>query len=86
MVFLRAFVQDAKGIPDAAVRRKVLRTVEHLQAATSLRELKHLKKLEGHTNAYRIRIGDYRMGFFLAGGTIQLARIANRRDIYRGFP
>ncbi len=86
VVFLRAFIQDFKGIQDVAVRRKVERTVHQLQSVRSLRELKHVKKLEGHSNAYRIRLGDYRIGFFLANGTVELARIANRRDIYRGFP
>ncbi len=86
VVFLRSFIQDFKRIPEPATRRKVERTVKELQAAATLRELRNLKKLEGHTNAFRIRLGDYRIGFFLANGTIELAHVANRRDIYRSFP
>lgn len=86
VVFLRSFIQDFKRIPEKAVRRKVERIVKEMQAAGSLRDLRNVKKLEGHTNAFRIRVGDHRIGFFFANSTIELARVANRRDIYRAFP
>jgi len=62
VVFLRAFIQDFKRIPDATIRRKVERTVKQLHKARTLRDLKNVKKLEGHSNAFRMRIGDYRIG------------------------
>jgi mRNA interferase RelE/StbE len=86
VIFLRSFIQDFKTISDPAVRRKVERVVKQLQGATSLRELRQLKKLEGFSNAYRIRIGDHRIGFFLHGSAIELARIADRKTIYKLFP
>ncbi|MGV3636239.1 MAG: type II toxin-antitoxin system RelE family toxin [Flavobacteriales bacterium] len=86
VVFLRSFIQDFKAIPDPAVRRKVERTVKQLQAAKTLRDLRQVKKLEGFTSAYRLRIGDHRIGFFLEGSTIELARIADRKTIYKLFP
>ena len=86
VVFLRSFIQDFRLITQPAVRRKIERAVKRMQEVTSLRELKELKKLEGFPNAYRVRVGDHRIGFFLVGGTIELARVANRKDIYRSFP
>ena len=86
LVFLRSFIQDFKAINDASVRRKIERTVKQFEAARSLHELTNLKKLVGFRNAYRVRIGDYRIGFFLVDEKVELARIANRRDIYRSFP
>ena len=86
VVFLQSFIQDFKRISERAVRRKVERTVKEMLAAGSPRDLRNVKKLEGHTNAFRIRVGDYRIGFFLSNGTIELAHVANRRDIYRSFP
>ncbi|WP_374754821.1 type II toxin-antitoxin system RelE family toxin [Dyadobacter psychrophilus] len=44
------------------------------------------KKLKGFSNAYRIRIGDYRVGIFVENNIVELARIAHRKDIYKVFP
>lgn len=86
LVFLRSFIQDFKAVRDPATRRKMERAVKQLEAADSLSEIPNLRKLEGFTNAYRVRIGDHRIGFFLHRGKIELARIAYRKDIYRIFP
>ena len=44
------------------------------------------EKLEGESNAYRIRVGDYRIVYTIDDGWAQvtIARIAHRRDVYRG--
>jgi len=86
LVFLRSFMQDLKRIKDPAIRRKIERTVKQMQAARSLHDIRNVKKLEGHAQVFRVRIGDYLIGFFLKGSTIELAVAANRRDIYRSFP
>ena len=86
LVFLRSFIQDFKATREPAVRRKVERAVKQLQQAVSLKDIPNLRKLEGYRNAYRIRIGDHRIGFLLVDGKIELQRLANRRDIYRSFP
>jgi mRNA-degrading endonuclease RelE of RelBE toxin-antitoxin system len=49
-------------------------------------EIGNLKKLKGDENAYRIRIGDYRLGIFFDGETVIFARVLHRKDIYRYFP
>lgn len=35
---------------------------------------------------YRIRIGDYRIGIFVEGKTVEFARVVHRKDIYQQFP
>ena len=42
--------------------------------------------MKGHSYAYRIRIGDYRLGFYFEDNTIFLARFLKRSDIYKVFP
>jgi mRNA-degrading endonuclease RelE of RelBE toxin-antitoxin system len=42
--------------------------------------------LVGFTTAYRIRIGDYRIGIFFKEDTVIFARILHRKDIYKLFP
>ncbi|MBN1768316.1 MAG: type II toxin-antitoxin system RelE/ParE family toxin [Prolixibacteraceae bacterium] len=49
--------------------------------------IKISKKLQGYKNYYRVRIGNYRLGFELIDGTIVLIiLVAHRKEIYRKFP
>ena len=45
-----------------------------------------LKKMKGFKNAFRVRIGNYRMGILIEKDTVKIARIALRKDIYDIFP
>jgi mRNA interferase RelE/StbE len=48
--------------------------------------LKRIKKLKGHDSFYRIKIGDYRIGFEMVNEELILTRILHRKTIYRYFP
>lgn len=85
VVFLKTFEKDL-GKVDRTVRRRLLRVVEELEGADGLAVIQHVKRLAGIRDAYRLRIGSYRLGFFLVGDTVQLARLLHRKDIYRFFP
>ena len=54
--------------------------------AVSLRDLAHVKPLEGHKGCYRLRVGAYRIGFYADGDTLEFVRFLDRKDIYRYFP
>lgn len=41
---------------------------------------KHVKKLKGHTDVYRLRIGDYRAVFEWKGEIVTVLRILTRQD------
>ena len=45
-----------------------------------------MKKIKRDNNAYRLRVGDYRIGFFLEEDTIIFSRVLHRKEIYRFFP
>jgi len=46
-----------------------------------------IKFIKGFKNYYRIRIGDYRIGFKKAEGeNIEFMRVKHRKDIYKHFP
>ncbi|HEV7231312.1 MAG TPA: plasmid stabilization protein, partial [Bacteroidia bacterium] len=68
------------------VREAVRKFILRLEAANSLSEIPSLKKLTGHKTAYRVRIGDHRLGFFYEGNVVLLARILDRKEIYKVFP
>jgi len=43
----------------------------------------NVKKLKGSANAYRLRVGDYRVIFELEGRYVTVYAVGLRKDIYR---
>ncbi|MFN5170645.1 MAG: type II toxin-antitoxin system RelE family toxin [Cyclobacteriaceae bacterium] len=84
--FLKTFYQDLDDINSGAVKARILALIEQVEQLTTLRQVPNLKKLSGFQTAYRIRVGDYRVGIFVQGDLVQFARVKNRKDIYRIFP
>lgn len=86
VTFLKSAVKDAKKIKLKKVQLAIKETVKSLQKVNHLKNIPNIKKMSGHPNAYRIRIGDYRLGFYYDNDTIAIARILKRNDIYKLFP
>jgi mRNA interferase RelE/StbE len=84
--FLKSFSKDLDSINSKSVKQSLIRMIELLEKSEDLKKIHNIKKLKGFRNAYRIRIGDYRLGFFLEGSGVQLARFLHRKDIYQLFP
>jgi mRNA interferase RelE/StbE len=79
----KSFERDAKRLPkDVQVRVKA--SIEKLRNS-SLQEL-NLTKMEGAKNAFRLRVGDYRIGLYLEGDSVVLSRVLSRKEMYRYFP
>ncbi len=84
--FLKHFSKDLDNLVGAAIKRQVAELIEDFESFDSLPKMANLKKLKGHRNAYRVRLGDYRLGFFLDGNTVTFARLLHRKEIYKQFP
>ena len=84
--FLKKFYDDLDDIKVKSVKQSLIRMIELMESTDSLTKIPNTKKLKGHRSAYRTRIGDYRLGFFFENSIILLARVANRKDIYKIFP
>jgi mRNA interferase RelE/StbE len=84
--FLAKFLKDLDKLNVAHVKASVIKSIEKLEAANNLQEIQQLKKLKGHKSAYRIKIGEYRIGIFAEGKTVEMARVVHRKDIYKVFP
>lgn len=84
--FLGKFSKDIDQISSKSVKSNLLKLIELLEGEENLNNIPNLKKLVGHKNAYRIRLGNYRLGFFYEKNSILLARIVHRKDIYKVFP
>ena len=65
---------------DKSIARRVKQAVERLANTGA----GNLKKLQGvDPPEYRLRVGNYRVRFYLEGKTIQVLRVRNRREAYR---
>jgi mRNA interferase RelE/StbE len=84
--FERTFLKDLENINDKKLGKSVKSIIEDLENAANLSEIKNLKKMKGHSAAFRIRIGDYRIGLFFLANQIELIRFLHRKEIYRKFP
>ena len=84
--FLEKFNKDLDYIQLSFVKKAVERVILEAESANHIQEMRNVKRMQGSRIAYRIRIGDYRIGVFYENGVIQFVRVANRKDIYRVFP
>lgn len=80
------FEKDIKKIKDKSLKQKIKQAIINVQQAQKLADIKNVKKLKGSTDAYRIRIGDYRIGFYYLNKKVILARFKNRKELYHYFP
>jgi mRNA interferase RelE/StbE len=86
VIFTTRFSKDLRAIRDRSLKQEISSAIDAMQSASTLEELGDVIKMKGAKNAYRLRLGDYRIGFYFDGDTITLGRFANRKDIYRLFP
>lgn len=74
---------------DDFILQKLQILILGLQNIETLEEVKvtfDCKKMQGYTSYYRIRIGEYRLGFSVDKDQVRLIRFLHRKDIYKFFP
>ena len=84
--FLKSFSKDLDSVNSKSAKQSLVRLIESLEKVEDLKDIPNLKKLKGFKNAYRVRVGDYRLGLFQEGSIVQLVRYLHRKDIYKYFP
>jgi mRNA interferase RelE/StbE len=80
----RSFERDVKKLP-IQIQKQVSEIIKTISTASTLQQI-NPTKMEGAKNAYRVRFGNYRIGFYLEGDSIILSRVLDRKEIYRYFP
>ena len=85
-IFAAKFNKDLDKIEAEDVLEKIAQTIEQIEAAQKPADIHNIKKMKGFKNAFRIRIGNFRMGILIEKDTVKIARIALRKDIYDIFP
>ena len=84
--FRESFDADLSAITDAALLRRIKKVIERVEAARTFQQVPNLKRLDAKGKYYRIRVGDYRVGFVFEHGAVTFVRCLNRKEIYRYFP
>jgi mRNA interferase RelE/StbE len=84
--FTKAFFKQIDTLPNESLKLRLAQVVQNVISADTLQDIVNLKKMKGHQTAYRIRIGDYRIGLFFERDLIIFAYLAHRKDIYDRFP
>jgi len=86
VIFLEKFSKDLDKLKDKKVRQAIKNAILKVENTTSLGKVTGLKRLMGEKGAYRLRVGNYRIGLYIHGNTVEMARVAHRKDIYDVFP
>ena len=77
--FLSKFNKDLFKITSRSVKFQISKVIDQVESAPSVESVLRIKKLKGYRNAYRIRVGDYRIGLFIEGNTVQFVRVIHRK-------
>lgn len=86
VIIAKQFEKDTEKELSPKMQLRLADIIEELQKVSKPSEINNIKKLKGFKSAYRIKMGDYRIGFILEDNLIKLSRIMNRKEIYRYFP
>ncbi len=84
--FTSKFIKQVESISDSKIRFKVGIIIDKVIDSDTLSGIQHIKKISGNYEYYRIRIGNYRMGFVLRGNVVIFAAFDHRSRIYKYFP
>ena len=85
-LFRESFDTDLSALSDAGLLRRIKKVIEQVEAARTFQQIPNLKRLDAKGKYYRIRVGDYRLGFVFEHGAVTFVRCLNRKEIYRYFP
>lgn len=82
-----SFIKDLRLIKGSIHYNRIKQFIfKGLPLVERLEDLNNIKKLKGYKNYYRIKIGEYRIGFTRNADSIILERVLHRKDIYNYFP
>lgn len=82
----KAFVKDFQKLKNKELATAIAEAIKQVSNASNSSEITNLKKLSGYKSAFRIRIGDYRIGITIEKNTVTFVAFAHRKEIYKRFP
>ena len=86
LLFSKKFLKDIEHIQDKKARKNIEEVINSIKCCGSVSDLTGVRKMTGYENYYRLRIGDYRLGFKLENNTLFFFIFNDRKEIYTVFP
>lgn len=86
VLYERSFLKDLRKNDEKALKERIESVISEVKRAKVKSDIKKIEKLRGHNSAFKIRIGNYRLGLFIEGDTIIFSRLLHRKEIYKKFP
>jgi len=87
ILYGKRFSKDLDAIQnESKTRKRLIELIKKIKEINSLSDLKGVKKIEGYSNYFRIKVGDYRLGLKLSHNRVELIRFLHRKEIYKRFP
>lgn len=85
--FDKSFLKSIDKIKDAKILQRIEKVILECESATRISEISNVKKLQGFSDYFRIKMGSYRIGFQMHNkSVIRFIIITHRKDIYKKFP
>ncbi len=85
--YRQTFLKDLKNLKGTPAYQRIFEIAfTIIPNAKNLEELSNVKVMQGHSNRYRIRVGDYRIGIEVFENNVEIVRSLHRKDFYRYFP
>jgi mRNA interferase RelE/StbE len=80
IVWLKSAHKSLEKLP-AATQKTIIKQIDFLPTS---HENSDIKKLKGHSDLYRLRVGDYRIIFSInkQAQQIRISAVGHRREIY----
>jgi len=85
LIVTKKFAKDVEKELSAQQKEQLAILLIALTECKTLSQIPDCKKLKGFANAYRIKFGDYRIGFLWQDDSIYLSRVLNSKDVYKYF-
>lgn len=86
VLYERSFLKDVKKLNDKRLKESINSFIDEIKSAENLHSVHKIEKLKGHSNAFKLKIGDYRIGLFYEDDQIIFSRFLHRKKIYEKFP
>jgi len=84
--FKKIFLKDLNKIPEGTRTQIQQLIFVYIPETNKFVELKNIKKIKGYDTYYRLRVGNYRIGFEYDNNVIIFFRALHRKNIYKYFP
>lgn len=87
ILFDESFEKSVKKLNDQKIKDQIVELIEVFENAGSLQIIPNIKKMQGFRSYYRVRLGNYRLGFeLLENDSVLFILVAHRKDMYKYFP